>query len=68
VADGATEQPPSWLVPSLAFGVPLVLLAGAVLVQVAGGVAVLGAARRMFSHVPVPTPRWMRGASEPDGG
>jgi hypothetical protein len=58
--------PPSWLVPSLAFGVPLLLLVGAVLAQLAGGVAVLGIARRMLSRFPGPTPRWMRGAS--DGG
>jgi hypothetical protein len=60
--------PPSWLVPSLAFGVPLLLLVGAVLAQLAGGVAVLGIARRMLSRFPGPTPRWMRGASDAGDG
>lgn len=59
---------PSWLVPSLAFGVPLLLAVGAVLTQLAGGAAVLGVARRVMSRIPGPTPRWMRGASDADGG
>lgn len=60
----SSSELPAWLVPSLAFGVPLLLLVGAVLAQLAGGAAVLGVARRMLSRFPGPTPRWMRGPSD----
>jgi hypothetical protein len=59
----------SWLVPSLAFGVPLLLVIGVVLAQVLGGAAVLGLARRVLSRFPGPMPRWVRGVSDAgDGG
>jgi hypothetical protein len=53
---------------SLPFGVPLLLVVGAVLAQLAGGAAVLGVARRMLSRFPGPTPRWTRGASDASQG
>jgi hypothetical protein len=56
-------------VPALAFGVPLLLVVGAILAQLAGGAAVLTVARRALSRIPGPAPRWTRGASDPaDGG
>jgi hypothetical protein len=55
---------PSWLVPALAFGVPLLLVVGAVVAQLVGGAAVLGVARRVLSRHSAPAPRWMCGASD----
>ena len=59
---------PSWLVPALAFGVPLLLMVGAVVAQLVGGAAVLGVARRVLARHAGPAPRWMRGASDTADG
>jgi hypothetical protein len=67
-AEASTAESPSWLVPSLAFGVPLVLVIGALIAQLLGGAAVLGVTRRVLSRFPGPMPRWMRGASDPADG
>ena len=58
---------PSWLVPSLAFGVPLAFLMGFLLTQLSLGAGLLGVARRVLSRAPA-TPRWMRGASDVSDG
>lgn len=72
VGRGGPEEPesasPAWTVPALAFGVPLMLVVVAVVAQLVGGAAVLGAARRMLSRLPGPAPRWMRGASDASEG
>ena len=57
-------QASSWLVPSLAFGVPALLVVAAVLAQLVSGAAVLGVARRTLSRFPGPMPHWIRGASD----
>lgn len=60
---------PEWLVPVLAFGVPALLVAAAVLAQVVGGATIVGVARRKLSRLPGPMPRWMREATDAqDGG
>jgi hypothetical protein len=66
-SDGRLQ--PEWIVPSLIFGVPVLIAIVAVLAQLVGGATIVRVARQRLSRLPGPMPHWMRGASDaPDGG